>query len=66
MKFNNEMHLPAYPLFVKDPYFSIWSMTDKLNDSNTKFWHGEEKKIFGYLYVDDKNSKSKVKSSSLK
>lgn len=54
MKFNNEMHLPAYPLFVKDPYFSIWSMTDKLNDSNTKFWHGEEKKIFGYLYVDDK------------
>ena len=54
MKFNNDMHLPAYPLFIKDPYFSIWSMTDKLNDSNTKFWHGEEKRIFGYLYVDGK------------
>ena len=54
MKFNNEMHLPAYPLFVKDPYFSIWSMTDKLNDSNTLFWHGEEKRIYGFLYVDDK------------
>lgn len=52
MKFNNEMHLPAYPLFIKDPYFSIWSKTDILNESNTIFWHGEEKKIHGYLSVD--------------
>ena len=54
MKFNEGMHLPAYPLFVKDPYFSIWTTTDKLNDSNTIFWHGEEKKILGYLVVDGK------------
>ena len=32
MKFNEGMHLPAYPLFVKDPYFSIWTTTDKLNE----------------------------------
>ncbi len=54
MKFNEEMHLPAYPLFVKDPYFSIWTTTDKLNESNTIFWHGEEKRIHGYLVVDGK------------
>lgn len=48
------MRLPTYPLLVKDPYFSIWSKTDKLNDSNTIFWHGEEKPIYGYLVVDGK------------
>lgn len=54
MKLNENMHMPAYPLFVKDPYFSIWSKTDKLNESNTIFWHGEEKPIFGYIQVDGK------------
>jgi hypothetical protein len=32
--------LPAYPLFVKDPFFSIWSGSDKLNEGNTMFWTG--------------------------
>ena len=54
MFLKENMHLPAYPLMVKDPYFSIWSKTDKLNDSNTIFWHGEEKPIYGYLFVNDK------------
>ena len=54
MKLKENMHLPTYPLFVKDPYFSIWSTTDKLNGSNTIFWHGEEKPIYGYITVNGK------------
>lgn len=54
MLLNEKMHLPAYPLMVKDPYFSIWSKSDKLNESDTIFWHGEDKPIKGYLIVDGK------------
>lgn len=49
-----ERILPAYPLFVKDPYFSIWSQAEKLNDKNVIFWTGAEKKIYGYVRVDGK------------
>ena len=41
--------LPAYPLFVKDPNFSIWSATDCLNEQNLQTWYGETKKIYGFL-----------------
>lgn len=41
--------LPSYPLFVKDPNFSLWSGTDLLNDSNVQSWWGEEKKIYGFV-----------------
>ena len=33
--------LPAYPLFVKDPYFSIWSNGEILNESDTINWFGK-------------------------
>ncbi len=46
--------LPAYPLFVKDPYFSIWSADDIFNRNDTVFWHGEPKPICGTLLVDGK------------
>ena len=45
----------AYPLFVKDPYFSIWAPIDKLNESNTIFWTGDAKKTFGILRIEDKS-----------
>lgn len=46
--------LPAYPLFVKDPYFSFWSPFDKLNDGNVTFWTGADKKMFGYVFCENK------------
>ena len=39
--------LPSYPLFVKDPYFSIWSPHDKLNDGDVTFWNGLPRQIYG-------------------
>ena len=44
--------LPAYPLFVKDPFFSLWSKTDKLNESDVMFWNGLQRKIYGVIYAD--------------
>ena len=32
-----ERQLPAYPLFVKDPYFSVWSGGEVLNAADPCF-----------------------------
>ncbi|TMI63074.1 MAG: DUF4965 domain-containing protein [Bacteroidetes bacterium] len=45
---------PAYPLITHDPYFSIWSTTDKLNESTTKHWTGRDHSLLGFLSVDGK------------
>lgn len=44
--------LPAYPLVTVDPYFSIWSPTDKLYNSRTMNWTGIENQLAGYIKVD--------------
>jgi len=46
---------PAYPLITHDPYFSIWSFTDKLNESVTKHWTGTDHSLLGFLKVDMDN-----------
>ena len=50
----NERLLPAYPLFVKDPYFSIWSSGDVLNEIDTTFWTGKAKKTYGFIKANGK------------
>lgn len=50
----NERKLPAYPLFVKDPNYSLWSVTEELNKSNVQSWWGEEKRIYGFLRTHGK------------
>ena len=46
------MRLPAYPLITADPFFSIWSPTDRLYDSDTVLWCGIKKRLSGYITVD--------------
>ena len=48
---------PAYPLVVHDPYFSIWSFTDKLNESTTRHWTGKDHSLMGMISVDGKTYK---------
>lgn len=50
----NKRILPAYPLFVKDPNFSLWSTSELLNESNVQSWWGAEKKIYGFIRTEGK------------
>lgn len=49
-----EMHPPAVPLITHDPYFSVWSMRDKLTDDWPKHWSGGTMGMTGLVWVDGK------------
>jgi len=43
---------PATPLIVYDPYFSIWSAADHLNDSATTHWTGKPNTLALAVRID--------------
>lgn len=50
---DNKIFRPvSVPLVTVDPFFSIWSMSDKLYDDTTRFWTGKRAAMTGVLVVD--------------
>ena len=41
--------LPAYPLWIIDPCFSVWSGADELNSADTMFWTGLKHSAYGLV-----------------
>ena len=46
------LRAPALPLITVDPYFSVWSPSEKLTDSVTMHWTGKPNTIVGTAAVD--------------
>lgn len=46
------LRLPAVPLITNDPYFTLWSPYDHLNDGNITHWSPRQKPLEGLLRVD--------------
>src|SRR5687768_6232320 len=45
---------PAVPLVTHSPYFSIWSMSDRLTDDTTKHWTGAKHALTATVTIDGK------------
>lgn len=45
----------SIPLITCDPYFSVWSNADALNEKDTVHWTGRTQQLKGIVSVDDKD-----------
>src|SRR6187402_653820 len=49
------LRAPAVPLVTHDPYFSVWSFSDKLTDSWPRHWTGKTMGMCGLARIDGKS-----------
>ena len=47
-----KLRAPSYPLITIDPFFSVWSSSDKLTDTDTVHWTSRPNKIMGIANID--------------
>lgn len=47
-----KLRAPAVPLITVDPYFSVWSNTDTLNEADLVHWTGKPNNIRGVVVID--------------
>ncbi len=46
--------LPAYPLWIIDPMFSVWTPEEKLNAGDTMFWTNKKRPAYGLVRYNGK------------
>ena len=50
-----KLRAPAYPLITIDPYFNVWSQSDRLTDTDTVHWTNRPNIISAVATIDGKD-----------